>query len=95
VAIPATAVVVLLVVLRGCPGPDRPLDAGTVGRIQQGMSEQAVLELLGPPTEPLDVAEISRTMGINAGGYRCRTGGRKAEVYLIDGRVAGTVVVGY
>ncbi|HEY8504499.1 MAG TPA: hypothetical protein VIL46_07945 [Gemmataceae bacterium] len=85
----------LVLLVRGCPGPDRPLDPAQIARVQEGMSEAEVLEILGPPSEPLDLADLGRALGAELGGYRWRSGGRKVEVYLIDGRVSGTVVVGY
>lgn len=95
VAIPFAVIGGLLLVLRGCPGPDRPLDPAAVAQVRQGMSEREVLDLLGPPAEPFDLTAVSQALGVAGSGYRWRDRRRKLEMYLIDGRVAGTVAVGY
>src|SRR5688500_15360969 len=72
-----------------------PRAPAAVAQVRRGMPERGVLDLLGPPTEPLDLAAVSQALGAAGSGHRWRSGRRKLEVYLIDGRVAGTVAAVY
>jgi len=85
----------LALLMRGCPGPARPLDPASVSRVGKGMSEQEVFDLLGPPSDALDLSAVTEALRFDGSGFRWRDGDRKVEVYFLDGRVAGTVVKGY
>ncbi len=94
-AIVLTIVVTLVLALVGWPEPNRPVSREQIGQIRLGMSEEEVMQILGPPSKTFDLEEMSRALKADMRGWRWRSGKRKLEVYMNDGRVVGTVVVGY
>jgi hypothetical protein len=81
--------------LLGWPPPDRPLTPRQVSRIEPGMTEAEIMRLLGEPSEPLDLEELSEALRVNGRGWRWQSGSRRVDVYFINGKVAGSVVNGY
>ncbi len=95
-AIPLVIVFILVALLVDWPlPPNRPVTQDQVDQLNRGMTTDELFQLLGPPSEALDLDELSEHLEVDGGGWRWRNGWREIEVYVIDGSVVYWISDGF